>query len=155
MNIGGVQGGEVVLITSGNLKLILKVGVKRVRSELDGEKPDDFRYDFFASGTKLLSGDSANPATSIAEMYYSEGLSVSELVPLAAFTIVKARSQNTAGIDGLDIVRCTEQGISFLPDDEIESLAAWATKLDRKIRRQLLHSWRATPQFRTSPKHGH
>jgi hypothetical protein len=87
---------------------------------------------------KVIRGHIANPACFFTERFYKEGLSVSELEPLAAHVVVNAGRINPRGIEELEIVRCKNNGFEFAGEREISNLVEWSDGLDAEIRR-LLH----------------
>ena len=82
---------------------------------------------------KRINGDQANAAGFFVERYFRRGRPVQELTPLAAHTILVAHVLNTAGIDGLEIIRCTAEGCKKVSQDEIETLTERSRKLDAHI----------------------
>lgn len=90
---------------------------------------------------KIYAGHIKNPGCYFVERYYEKGvLSVAELVPLAAHTVLAAGKLNPLGIEGLEIFTCTNRGIETLPASEVESLSRRAERTDKKIRRLLLEN---------------
>jgi len=82
---------------------------------------------------KRINGDQANAAGFLVERYFRRGRPVQELTSLAAHTILVAHVLNTAGIDGLEIIRCTADGCEEVSQDEIEALTERSRKLDAYI----------------------
>jgi len=90
------------------------------------------RYD------KAVSGHRPNTATFFLERYYDRTASIGELKLLAAHVILTASRLNPRGIEGMEIVTCTESGLHMVPDKEIEGLTARSEKLDSEIKANLL-----------------
>jgi len=122
---GLAPNGEIMLLTTKNPKRIQYVQSR------NGKCSSHTSLD------KMVAGHNTNPATSFIELYYKEGLSVSNLIPLAAHTIVTAGRYNPAGIGGLEIVICTTQGFEFIKEQKIADLMKWAKKLDSEIGRRI------------------
>ncbi|HXZ13451.1 MAG TPA: hypothetical protein VEG64_13775 [Candidatus Sulfotelmatobacter sp.] len=83
-----------------------------------------------------VSGHDANSALFFIQAFYQK-LPIKELIPLAAHTIFRAGQLNPAGVSGLEIFRCTEEGFDLLKEEEIANLKEWSKKLDSKIKRLL------------------
>jgi hypothetical protein len=92
------------------------------------------RCDCFEAPDKIVKGHIANPALFFTERFY-ERLPISALLPLAAHAIVTAGKINPRGIEGLEIIRCTNDGFNPLSNSEITDLIEWSDKFDQKIRR--------------------
>jgi hypothetical protein len=88
-------------------------------------EPVTFGYD--------VAGDVTNAAIYWAERY-PEILTVEQLIPLAAHLIVSSHHLNTAGIGGLEIVRCDASGIRQLSLESTRELVQKANEWDGTIR---------------------
>lgn len=80
------------------------------------------------SNDKRIMGDKGNAAIYFAQAYYRKA-STSELLKLAAQTVVSAGRLNPSGIEGLQILLCTRGGFQFVPEDQIESLTKESEEL--------------------------
>jgi hypothetical protein len=80
-----------------------------------------------------VAGDVTNAAIYWAERY-PEILTVEQLIPLAAHLIVSSHHLNTAGIGGLEIVRCDASGIRQLSLESTRELVQKANEWDGTIR---------------------
>jgi 20S proteasome alpha/beta subunit len=86
---------------------------------------------------KFFIGRSASPACYLTERYY-EKTSVSQLTSLAAHTILAAGHLHPMGIKGLEIVKCTQDGVSRVPESAITLLEEEEEKNGAEFRRLLL-----------------
>ena len=90
-----------------------------------------------SSTSILIAGDTTNSTIFWAERYYRKfaplHLSGERLIPLAAHMIGQAKTLNTAGIDGLEIVICSSSGIKQLSKDSCELLKRQAEHWDDTI----------------------
>jgi hypothetical protein len=86
--------------------------------------------------TKKFAGDTKNPAVFWAERYYRK-MPIEKLIPLAAHLILAASVLNSAGIGGLEIVKCNASGIHCCSDESIARLGSEAAELDNCIRESL------------------
>jgi hypothetical protein len=93
--------GEVILLTTKNPK---KIEYFQRRNKACST---------YTSTNKMLSGDNTNPATSFIELFYRENLTVKELIPLAAHTVLTAGRHSPAGIGGLEIIVCTAEKLEY------------------------------------------
>ena len=66
-------------------------------------------------------------------MRYYKPLPVTKLARLAAHLVIVAGELNSATINGLEIVICTELGIHRLPEDEIRNMQIEARRWDKEI----------------------
>jgi hypothetical protein len=80
-----------------------------------------------------VAGDVTNAAIYWAECY-PEILTIDQLIPLAAHLIVCSHRLNTAGISGLEIVRCDASGIRQLSPESTRELMRKANEWDGTIR---------------------
>jgi hypothetical protein len=94
---------------------------------------------------KFFIGHAASPACYLTERYY-EKASVSGLTSLAAHTILAAGHLHPMGIKGLEIVKCTQEGIFRVPDSAIALLERHEKKNSREFRRLLLATPRGSPR---------
>jgi hypothetical protein len=60
-------------------------------------------------------------------------LPIERLIPLAAHMIGQAKTLNTAGIDGLEILLCRSGGIQCLSQESCELLERQAERWDEAI----------------------
>jgi hypothetical protein len=89
------------------------------------------------SETKKRAGDTSNSAIFFSERYHSgEKDTVDQLVFLAAHVIRSARHLNSR-IDGLEVIKCTSDGIKRLTDSEVARLTERSDELDNKIEHHL------------------
>ena len=90
-----------------------------------------------ASSTMLIAGDTVNAAIYWIEKYYRKwrlrSLPMEQLIPLAAHMIGQAKTLNTAGIDGLEILTCDSTEIKRLSKDSCELLEQQAELWDDAI----------------------
>lgn len=88
-------------------------------------------------------GDQPNAAVFFTERYlpHDPKMPIENIKFLAAHSILQASFLNTAGISGLEIVLCRNDGsITRVPRDEISELTIASQKLDGEIKRRLLHA---------------
>jgi hypothetical protein len=82
---------------------------------------------------KAYGGHLMNSGLFFSERFY-ERKPISQLVFLAAHTILMAAKLNPRDIEGLEIVTCTESGIAHLPESQIAELVARSNDLDTELR---------------------
>jgi hypothetical protein len=92
------------------------------------------RCDCFEAPDKIVKGHIANPALFFTERFYQR-LPISALLRLAAHTILTAGKINPRGIQGLEIILCTNDGFSPVSISEITDLIEWSDEFDQKIGR--------------------
>ncbi|MGA9564894.1 MAG: hypothetical protein WBS19_05150 [Candidatus Korobacteraceae bacterium] len=85
---------------------------------------------------KAVVGDNNNAAIFWMERYY-EKRPVNQLIPLAAHLVISSARLNSATISGLEVVVCSDSGISYLSDESLDELTSSANKLDRLVMRSL------------------
>jgi len=96
---------------------------------------------------KCVMGHRANAATFLSEKYYQK-LPIKKLIYLAAHTVLTGGRINPNGIQGLEIILCTDRGFEGVSDRRIAELTKWSDECDRDIR-QLVFSG---PQVTASPQ---
>jgi hypothetical protein len=84
--------------------------------------------------SKRIAGDNVNAAIFWSERYY-ELLPIKSLVPLAAHLVVSAGKLKGSAVGGLEIVLCSKEGITPLPQPTCERLESQANKWDTEIGR--------------------
>jgi hypothetical protein len=119
---GDEMKGEVMFLTSKNLKTITQLHMEA------GNYQAAFNF------SRHIGGDTENPAICFADLFHNERLPVAELIPLAAYVVVKAASESK-GIRGLDLLLCTKDGVKLLEEEQIEEHAARAREIDAEITR--------------------
>jgi hypothetical protein len=85
---------------------------------------------------KVIAGNSANVAVYFVQRFYRK-LPMVELLPLVAHTILEGGRTNPGGIQGLEIVCCSEAGLEPVPDDKITELTDLSDRVESEIRRLL------------------
>lgn len=85
-----------------------------------------------------IAGDNLNPSIFWAEKYCRIPRPIDEIIPIAAHLVIGAHQFNTAVIEGLEIVRCRESGISRLSEKSVDELKSKVAEWDRKISDLLL-----------------
>lgn len=90
-----------------------------------------------SSSTMLIAGDTINAAIFWIEKYYRKwiprSLPMEQLIPLAAHMIGQAKTLNTAGIGGLEIILCNSRKIRRLSEYSRELLERQAEQWDDAI----------------------
>ena len=85
----------------------------------------------------MIAGDTVNAAIYWIEKYYRKwarlSLPMERLIPLAAHMIGQAKTLNTGGIDGLEILLCNSVKIRRLSDDSCKLLERQAERWDDAI----------------------
>jgi hypothetical protein len=82
---------------------------------------------------RSAAGDITNPAMFWSEHYHCETHSMNELTALAAHLIGTARARNSAGVNGLDIVKCSTDGFTRLDSIQCDTLRKKALEWDDSI----------------------
>jgi len=126
------------LIVSPQLRLYqlettIDLGVSEQRIPICAEHTD-----------RACAGDDLNNALFFGERYYKRQ-STSELVPLAAHLIITASKLSPDRIDGLEIVVCSKNGFSYLPEASIRELNSMSDRLDAYLRESLCRPLGDTP----------
>jgi hypothetical protein len=90
-----------------------------------------------SSSTMMIAGDTVNSSIYWIEKYYrkwiSRSLPMDRLIPLAAHMIGQAKTLNTAGIDGLEILLCNSVEIRRLSENSCTLLERQAEQWDEAI----------------------
>jgi hypothetical protein len=88
---------------------------------------------------KYVAGHTANSASFFVQRYCGEPKrKISELLFLAAHTILSASKLNPTGIGDLEIVTITQSGVTHVRKNDINKLKHQSRKLDRKLEKVLL-----------------
>ncbi len=82
-----------------------------------------------------FAGNVTNPAIFWAGKYHDDRLTVEQLTPIAAQLVISARNFDSYAIDGLDIVQCTDNGVSLLSNNVIRDLKNKSDKLEELTRK--------------------
>jgi hypothetical protein len=84
---------------------------------------------------KVCAGHASNPAIFFSQHYY-EKKPIADLVFLAAHIVLSGRPHNPL-IDGLEVVKCTQEGFERLPDSSISEIVKRSDELDERIGREI------------------
>ena len=89
---------------------------------------------------KVFAGDCKNLAMFWIDKYYPRNpkVPINQLVPLVAQFLITAHSLNTSGIDGLEIVLCSENGIHRVADEVTAELEIRSRQREESIGAALL-----------------
>jgi hypothetical protein len=122
---------EVILVTKNDLTTIHRIKVDRESlwvPVLD----------------KAIAGHTANAAVYFTERFYPKDkkLPMADLIPLVAHTILDAGRANPYGIEGLEIVCCSREGLLSVTDNEISRLTEFSSRVESEIKRLLFRSCR-------------
>ena len=85
-------------------------------------------------------GDDVNAASFFVERYFDNNHKVplAHLAQLAAHTVLMAGATNPTGVDGLDIVLCTQEGFTPIDEKELSCLKQQSAELNSHISAVLL-----------------
>jgi len=119
--------GEVILVVARDLNTIYHIKVQK-------------RAACWQVLDKVVSGHVANPAVYFLERFYQKKMGTGELLPLVAHTILEAGRINPAGIQGLEIVCCSRDGLKPVPEERISELTNLSERVEREIRTLLFTS---------------
>ncbi len=125
--------GELIIVSLDDLDhvlhlkmtdLVLDRRIAGVRAELN--RIED----------KIREGDPSNPAGFFVESYYRKQ-PIAQLLFLAAHVIVSGSRLNPAGIEGLEVIKCTSKGFERLPEASVAELIERSDELDNRIKSEI------------------
>jgi len=85
---------------------------------------------------KMTSGATGNAAIFFPERHYSKALGESELIRLAAHTVLMGHQLDPGPIDGLEVIVCRAGTLRRLGHDELENLRSFSAALDDLLSKQ-------------------
>jgi len=87
---------------------------------------------------KVIAGNTALPSVYFVERFFREGLTMEQLTPLIAHMISDAGRAKDSGVEGLEIVYCSEAGLRPLDRKQISELEEMSKGLETKIINHLM-----------------
>jgi hypothetical protein len=95
------------------------------------------RNQCYSLADKAVAGQRTSPAWYFIERYYNGKQTISDLLLVGAHAVLQASKLDPKGIQGLEIVTCTKEGIVPVPHKEIDELSARSDQLDAAIAESL------------------
>jgi hypothetical protein len=119
------RDGEVILAMSRALDKIYHIRVQRESI-------------WQSISTRVIAGNTSVVSVYFAERFYRKGLTMEQLTPLIAHTILDAGRTKDSGVEGLEIVYCSEAGLMDVEPDQIFQLEKMSESLEAKVINNLM-----------------